>query len=396
MPRRLDVVARPEPLKMSSLEQILARLAGTERHDSLVVSCYIRLGPQERGEKKYLSEINSRIHELQPTIEATVSSHEQRESLKRDLARVSEYCNRPSSMPSGGGIAIFASEPDGLFEVFALPHVNRFHLVIDRTPFVLPLIAIQNQIGRNVAVVFDRARARIFEVTAFDAREIVDLTASSMRGSRYHSDRQGAPGWGEHTYNNRIETEKERHFQAITEHLIDMDRDRPISGFALFGQGPAPRVLAPFLPALLSRRLVGTGRLNPKTATPAQVHESTIGLVIEHTKASARKVTGEHAEALGDGMAANGVRDTLEALFRGQVRELIVIDGAAVSGYRCRESGRLVVSTDDCFGETAIDPAPYLIDDTIEEALRQGLTVTHVPKDDAGSVDMIGAFLRFR
>jgi len=395
MVKGTDLLTKHQSLSPTDLEQVLDRLSVSRRHDSLVVSCYLKLGATDRADKRYMSEIKSRLHESRATIDQLAASHEQREALKRDLGRMLEYCERPSNLPGSGGVAVFASELDDLMEVYALPHLQRFHLIIDRTPFVQPLIELTNRIGRLLSVVFDRSRARIFDVTSFGASEIDNVTSPSTRGGRYHSDRQGAPGWGEHSYHNRIETEKERHFQAISARLTELSRQMPVDGLALFGPGPSPGLLVPFLPTALSRRLVGTGSSNPKTVTPAQVHLATIELALEHARAAARETVREHADALGTGFAVNGVSATLAALFRGQARQLIVVDGVAMSGYRCRASGHLVASIDRC-GDGIADPAPYLIDDTIEEALYQALPVTYVPKSDAGTIDAIAALLRFR
>jgi peptide subunit release factor 1 (eRF1) len=88
---------------------------------------------------------------------------------------------------------------------------------------------------------------------------------------------------------------------------------------------------------------------------------------------------------------------TLRALARGQVRSLLVNADASEPGFRCGDSGRLARTERECRGEG--DPIPVLdiVDDAIEEALRQGVDVNVVYEPEArDAIDGLGALLRFR
>src|SRR5439155_12075669 len=130
--------------------------------------------------------------------------------------------------------------------------------------------------GRLLTVVLDRTGARFFEVTAYDCHELSGLRADSTRGKRFRGDQSG-PGWGEHTYNNRIRAEKQRHYEAIARELFTIDRRRPAHGIVLAGTG-AEAAVEPFLHSYLAERLIGTARLNPKEATLASVHAATLAV----------------------------------------------------------------------------------------------------------------------
>ena len=135
------------------------------------------------------------------------------EAIRADLARVLNFLKQPGNLPPTQGIAIFACGPLKLWEVVALPSVHRSRLAVDRTPLVRELAAAEDEFGRILTAVLDRTAARFFEVSAFGAHEVSDLTADATRGGRYHGDQDG-PGWGEHSYHNRIRTERQRHLDA--------------------------------------------------------------------------------------------------------------------------------------------------------------------------------------
>jgi len=73
----------------------------------------------------------------------------------------------------------------------------------------------------------------------------------------------------------------------------------------------------------------------------------------------------------GSGLTTESIEPTLRALSRGQVRTLIVDADAVVPGYRWSTSGRLAESATGARGEGEALPLADLLDDAIEDALRQ-------------------------
>ena len=88
---------------------------------------------------------------------------------------------------------------------------------------------------------------------------------------------------------------------------------------------------------------------------------------------------------------------TLQALSRGQVRTLLVHADASEPGFRCGDSGRLARTERECRGEGEPVPVLDVVDDAIEEALRQGVDVNVVYEPEArDAIDGLAALLRFR
>jgi peptide subunit release factor 1 (eRF1) len=102
-------------------------------------------------------------------------------------------------------------------------------------------------------------------------------------------------------------------------------------------------------------------------------------------------------EELGSRWSVRGIPETLRALARGQVRTLVVDADAAGPGFRCEPSGLLVLTERECRGEGEPVPVLDIVDEAIEEALRQRVTV-EVVHDPAvrGAVTGLAARLRFR
>ncbi|HET9293824.1 MAG TPA: hypothetical protein VFO06_05975, partial [Gemmatimonadales bacterium] len=201
----------------------LARLNAVRPGRHRVVSCYLKVEPRDRVRGKYLIKVKNRVRALEEALPALGLDREVEEAARRDLERVLTWLSRPGNLPPSQGLAIFACGPLKLFEAVPLPRVHRSRLAVDRTPLVRELAAAEDEFGRILTVVADRTAARFFEVTAFGARELDGLSAGATRGGKFRGDQDG-PGWGEHSYHNRIREEKQRHWDAVARQLFALDR----------------------------------------------------------------------------------------------------------------------------------------------------------------------------
>jgi len=381
----------------SSVTVLLDRLTRVQAGEHRVVTCYLKLEPRDRSRGKYLIKVKNRVKSAVQALPRLRLERRIADEVGRDLDRVQQFLRNPGNLPHTQGLAIFACEGINLFETVALPLVHRSRLSVDGSPLVRELASVEDEFGRLLTVVLDRSKARFFEVTAHESREMSGIRADSTRGKRFHRDQDGSSGWGEYTYNNRIREEKQRHYEAIARELFAMDRRQPARGIVLAGTGADAGAVEPFLHSYLAERLIGTVRLNPKDATTASVHSATLAVREGYERASERALVHEMLEGVGTGWGVNGLRPTLKALSRGQVRSLLVNADAREAGFRCGDSGRLALTERDCRGEG--DPIPVLdiVDDAIEEALRQAVDVHVVYEPEArDSIASLGALLRFR
>ena len=380
----------------SALDGALERLTRVDPGKHRVVTCYLKLEPRDRSRGKYLIKMKNRVRSAIQDLPRLKLDRGVAEEVQRDLSRIQQFLRAPGNLPSTQGVAIFACEGIELFETVPLPVVYRSRLAVDPTPLVRELASVEDEFGRLLTVVLDRTSARLFEVTAYATRELPGLRADSTRGKRFHGDQNG-PGWGEHTYHNRIRTEKQRHYEAIARELFTIDRRHPAHGIVLAGPGPEARAVEPFLHSYLVERLIGTARLTPKDATLASVHAATLAVREAYERTAERNLVHEMLEGIGTGWGVNGLIPTLRALSRGQVRSLLVHADASQPGFRCGDSGRLALTERECRGEGEPIPVLDVVDDAIEEALRQGVDVNVVYEPEArDAIESLGALLRFR
>ena len=360
-----------------------------------IVTLYLKLEPRDRARGKYLIKLKNRMKAALEGLPAMGFSAAEQRAVAGDLDRIYRDLETPAGLPSTQGIAIFACGALDLYERVELPSVYRSRLVVDRTPLVRELLAAPDEVGRLLTVAMDRTSARIFEVTAYGAKEIADLHSESTRGGKFHSDRHGAPGMGEHTYHNRIRNEKARHLGMIADTLFRLDRAEPSHGLILAGIGTDAASLTPFLHPYLKAKVMGTAKLNPKETGPAHVHAATLVARARAEQESEATLVKQVRSGIGTGWAVNGVAPTLKALAEGKIRTLLVNPSASMPGFRCA-SGRLALLEKECRSEGPCVPVHDVIDDAIEEALRQRVEVDVIHSEAAARIDGLAGLLRFK
>ncbi|HTR20365.1 MAG TPA: host attachment protein [Gemmatimonadales bacterium] len=247
-----------------------------------------------------------------------------------------------------------------------------------------------------LAVVLDHAHARFFEVTDTGATELTGLRSPRMRGGKFHSDRQGGPGWGEKEFHQRRREEERRHYRAIARRLAMLDRSRGARGFVVAGPGRAATAFRRSLPPPLAERVLSTARLNPLEVSPVAVHFATRAARRAAQLAREQALVAAVIEGVGRGVAAIGIREVLAALERRQVRTLLVARDFARQGYRCAASNRLVLGKAECVEGGGVIREPDIVAAAVAEGRRQDADVVVVGDSRlAERIDKIAALLRY-
>ena len=381
----------------------LAELLARGDKAGWVVTCYQKLEPGDRAGEKYRIKLKNRLRAAEDRLDVLGYSHAEKAAIQEALGKIEDFFRFRSNLMGARGLAIFAAPK--LFRVVPLPYVLRSRVIVDRTPVVGELVALTEEGTRVLAVVADRRSARFFDVGLFGATELDGVAApESSRGGRFHAaqragPRQGGshvgPGYGEYRFQNRIREEKERHLARVAEHAQGLLR-AGFDGFVVGGIGVAADALLAHLHPSVRDRLVGVLQLAPRKVSAAEIQSRTMELVADHAQRRAEDAAEEFRARLPERWAIDGVEATLRALARGQVRTLLVDHDARVPGYRCSTSGCLSESLALCRGEGEPLPVADVVDDAIEDALRQRAHVAVVRGAPAKRFDRLAAILRFR
>src|SRR3954463_11649234 len=119
----------------------LRELAETRSAQGKVLSVFINLDPREFATPRARStEISSVLDEAARTIrDLDGLTHDERSALQSDLERVRTGLSNGVDMERARALAVFASQPAGLFEILKLPRPVEHKVAIADHPCVEPL-----------------------------------------------------------------------------------------------------------------------------------------------------------------------------------------------------------------------------------------------------------------
>jgi len=374
---------------------ILAELLSLGESRGWVVSCYQKLEPADRAGEKYRIKVKNRLRRAAERLDILGFSRADREAVAGELDRIETFFRNSSNLSGGRGIAVFAAQ--GFFRSVVLPYVLKSRVMVDRTPVVGELVALTEGGSRLLAAVADRRSARFFDVGLESVVELDGVAAlDSTRPRRFHPERGASPGVGEYRFHNRIREERHRHLAYVAEAAAEHLRSKHFDGLVIGGVGVDASALLPHLGPALSARVLGVLHLAPRTASPAEIRDRAMELLADAALRASAEAVAELVSQRGTGWAVESTEPTLRALARGQVRTLVVDGDAVVPGFRCSGSGRLTEVPSSGRGEGETVPIADLLDDAIEDALRQRARVAVVRGEDARRFDRLAGILRFR
>ena len=386
------------PIKtgQADIHEALAELLAMNGNGNLVVSCYQKLEPGDRADKKYRIKLKNRLKSALDRAGVIGYSHDEREAVREALERIEAFFADPSNLTGSRGVAVFAGK--NLFRTVQLPHVLRSRVMVDRTPVVSELVAIAESGTRILVAMADRTSGRLFDVSLDSVTEIEGLVppVGAVRGGKFHPDKDSAPGIGEFRFHTRIREEKQRHLERVATEAARAFRARAYDGVVIGGVGVDADALLPFLDTSLRDRVIGTLKLPTKMVTGAEIKERALALMADAAEEAAADAVGEVVALRETGWAVDGIEATLKALALGQVRTLVVDHDAEIPGYRFSKSHRLSSAATGTRAEGDAEAIADLLDDAMEEALRQRATVAVVRGPEAQRFNRLAGVLRFR
>jgi hypothetical protein len=374
----------------------LRELAGTRSAQGKVLSVFINLDPREfAAPPARATEISSVLDEAARTIrDHDALTHDERSALQRDVERVRGRLGRGTATDTEGarGLAVFASEPAGLFDVLKLPRAVPHKVAIADAPCVEPLA----QIGAGELWWFllcDRRRVRLLAGTVDG---VVELWRQDDEIHGQHD--QG--GWSQARYARSVDKEADDHLRAVDAELQRRLRATRIAGMLLGGPHETLSHLEGMLHADVRRCVKGSFDVDVWNTSADEVLQAARPVLDELTARHDEELLARIGEGLSTGgRAAAGLTDVLRAVVERRIDTLVVQEGFAAKGTRCPQCGWLGVSAGaQCPADgTMTEPVGNVVEAAVASALGQDAHVRYLPVTD---VDLeqkgsIAALLRF-
>ena len=310
----------------------LRRLAELRQDRPVVLSLYLNLDPAEFATPparatavgSLLDEADRRLRERDGL------SSDDRHALRRSLARARMLLERDLPSEGAQAVAVFASEPPGLFEALRLPRPVANRVAIGRSPLIGPLARLERRERWCVALV-SRRDARIFRGSPDGLREI-----EQIHDEVFGQHDRG--GWSQARFQRGIEKEKDDHLRHTVEALMAHLERGSFQRLILGGPREVVADLESKLHGYLAERLAGRIDVDVDHSSPEQV----LAAARPRFEEAEREREAAALERLGDGgRAAIGLDETLRALNERRVEVLLLDEQFAAAGSSCPDCGLL-------------------------------------------------------
>jgi peptide subunit release factor 1 (eRF1) len=373
------------------MEEPLARLVAFEPTTFPVLSVYLNTQPDQHGRTPDAAPYLHR--EFQALARTWAPSSPERHSFDRDVERIVSYATDRID-PTANGVAIFACwGAEEFFEAIQLiAPVSDNRVYAYNQPHLYHLAHLDEQYPRYAAVLTDTNTARIFVFGLGQA-----IAAEQVKGNKVHRVKVG--GWSQARYQRRVGNAHHEHAKEVIERLAQIVHEDKISHIILAGD----QVVIPLLQEQLPQEMVPMVQVmkldlhssdqDVLTATLAKLQEQEAGTAAE-------KVDRLMQQYRARGLAVVGLQETLEALAKGQVEELL-ISGAIEETHPHPEEVRAILAPeipDSEGGTKSEEPRQASVPDLlVTKAKQTGATVTFI--EDGGlleSIGGVGGFLRWR
>lgn len=313
---------------MITMQQVAALNRMRTSPSEPVVSIYLNLDQLRSDRRAY----RLTIRDLTKRLAEQVEDREAKRSMERDLDRITHFLELEVE-PRGRGLAVFSCSSRTLWEVCRLPIPLPDVAYVDTAPCVKPLLFALDKHPKYAAVVLEKERARFFEL---HLGEIVERGEVINEVPRRH--KQG--GWSQANYQRHHDAHVQWHLKATVDVI---SKQRSTTGFDRLVIGGTDAVVAEFLrllPKSLHDALAGTFSVTPPISGACIQREiETLHNRIEQER-KARLAHELIVTALKGGQAVVGIPDTLSALNKGQVWQLLLAEGACHPGSACTACDR--------------------------------------------------------
>jgi peptide chain release factor subunit 1 len=365
--------------RTESLTAQLERLAAFEPAPYPVVSLYLNTQPGQHGRDQHQAFIRK---EFKARSRTYAPNSPERDSLDLDLQEISRYLDS-ELQPSSNSVAIFACSAGELFETvqMAAP-MDRHWLHIGERPHLYPLARLESQYPRYAALIADTNTARIL---VFAAGEIVSRHEISNVKTRATS--QG--GWSQARYQRHIVNFHQQHAKEAIDMLDRIVRDEGVEHIVLSCDEVSLPLLRSQMPKQLEAKIVDNVRLESHAPADAIVRRTQEAMRRLNERTDRESVDAAVGAYRAGALGIVGPEDTLAALLKGQVDELLI--SASMQQMQSVPVGETIGSANDAvLSEPAVETASAgeaadstpeilrLADELITRATQTGARITFI------------------
>jgi peptide chain release factor subunit 1 len=369
----------------------LRRLAQIKPERGRVLSVILNLDPAEFAtpparSTAVTSVLTQAAHRIE---EADGLDHDERSALREDVERVREALMASDLAQNGTrAVAVYACKPADLLEVVRITRPVESAVVLDRSPYLEPLVAEAHE-ERWCVLLANRRNARFF-VGDGGGLEETDRVEDDV-----HSQHDQG-GWSQARYQRGVEKEKDDHLVHVADVAFGAYKERGFDRLLVGAPDELVGDLEQKLHPYLRERIVARLHLDVENSSVEDVRAAANAAIEDWRRHVEREALDRLAEGVGrGGRGAAGLAGVLQALNEQRVETLLVGETFHSAGGRDPETGMLYPG-DHGPGDQELERCENIVEPAIEKAIEQSARVIKVRyHDDLGPLGGIGAVLRY-
>jgi len=370
----------------------LRELAGFRAEKGCAVSVYLDLDPSvapTAGDAA--SRVNSLIHDGEMQAEAAQElTHEQREALRNDLARIRDFFTRDFDRNGSRGAAVFVDGLDNAWRTLPLGDPVDDKIAVGREFYLSPLVPLVGRGDGALIAVVGRERGTVYILRAGKLEELVDQFDETPG-------RHDQGGWSQARYRRHIEKLESEHLRRVAGQLDRQVRRLQSPRVVIVATEETRAELDEVLSHEVRNAIVGWAQADAH-ATPTELLDTARPILEDWHAQRERESVDRWREEEGRGARATaGWHATLEAASDARVELMLYEEGADRPVWQCPHDGRVSAEGGPCpLDGTQMERRPDGLNLAVHQTLAHGgsvLALRHY--HDLEPVEGIGALLRY-
>ncbi|MDG6245018.1 MAG: Vms1/Ankzf1 family peptidyl-tRNA hydrolase [Methanolobus sp.] len=371
------------PVPVSDID--IRALAEIYDEKDIYLSIYFPLSGREN---EHLNSIflDSRIKAIEDALSPVFRSQ-----FEKTLEMVQDYIYE-APVSGEKGRVIFASASEGFLHVYRLPVEPEQAMVLDTSPFLLPLARLRADYQDYGVLLVDSREAKFTCIRSDIAEEKEHLSTDLM-----NKHKKG--GWSQARFNNLRKGAIKSFLSEVADNVQDTCGQLKTQGFVLAGPGNAKQQLMDLLPKDVQDNVLAVIDMSMDISRDELVEAGNAVLHQTDISRSSQLADDFKNALLKGGLAAYGVEDVRAALEQGRVNTLLILKDSSVPGWICERCQNLQANAlppkecDRCNGPTSVVD---VVEELYELAQRTAAEVEFMEKDYFPDSDnMVGALLRY-
>ncbi len=295
-------------------------------------------------------------------------------------------------VPGERGRVVFASAPSSFFVAYRIGVEPRRKLVLDNSPFILPLMEMMDEYEDYCIILMDSDEAHVFSVRSKALKQVGSSSIDLMN-------RHKKGGMSQKRFNRLRRGAIDAFISGIVEDLAGLEGLKEMRGLVVAGPGSEKKKLVDALPKHLQDMVIGLVDVSievPRDQLLARGEE----IASAHEREGEARAIEELRRAIfKDELAAVGASQVRDALVSGRVDTLLIARDLSMPGWICESCKHIQTGTDrpsscpDCGGTTS---GADIVNELMELAERTDAEVEVVTDSDfLGSIGGLAAVLRY-